>query len=347
MRGLFRIFAATLILGLPGLAQAQEPGAAQHPETGEKAAPAPQPNARQRIVLIGDSLAEGMGPSLAEALSDMPGIALERHAKAETGLVRSDFYDWNRALADILAQGPASAVIVLIGLNDRQAISSPQGRFPPGTEGWRNAYAKRVDALLDQAKAKGARVYWVGLPPVQGRALSADVADLNEIFRARAEHAGARFVDVWNAFADQEGGYVPSGPDLTGTVRRLRAGDGVHFTRAGNQKLAHFVQREIRRDFGDRGVPAGPSAGPVPGPGTAAQAAAAPNASAAPNVSAAPKPAGPAVSLTGANQADGAGLAGERRPRAEGRDEQALRAGRTPPPKAGRGDDFRWSEPRR
>ena len=109
MRGLFRIFAATLILGLPGLAQAQEPGAAPHPETGEKAAPAPQPNARQRIVLIGDSLAEGMGPSLAEALSDMPGIALERHAKAETGLVRSDFYDWNRALADILAQGPAGA----------------------------------------------------------------------------------------------------------------------------------------------------------------------------------------------------------------------------------------------
>src|SRR5919199_2438808 len=117
---------AKLILGLPGLAQAEGPAAAPRPDTDEKAVPAAaQPNARQRVVLIGDSLAEGMGPSLAEALSDMPGISFERHAKAETGLVRSDFYDWNRALADILAQGPASAVIVLIGLNDRQAISSP------------------------------------------------------------------------------------------------------------------------------------------------------------------------------------------------------------------------------
>jgi hypothetical protein len=180
---------------------------------------------------------------------------------------------------------------------------------------------------------------------MQGRGFSADMADLNEIFRARAEHAGARFVDVWNAFADQDGGYVPSGPDLTGAVRRLRAGDGVHFTRAGNQKLAHFVQREIRRDFGDRGAPV--AAAPADPPGAAPAASGAPGVSAAPNASAAPKPAGPAVSLTGANQADGAALAGERRARAEGRDEQALRAGRTPPPKAGRGDDFRWSEPRR
>src|SRR5919205_438245 len=132
MRGLFRIFAATLILGLPGLAQAQEPGAAPHPETGEKAAPAPQPNARQRIVLIGDSLAEGMGPSLAEALSDMPGISFERRAKAETGLVRTDFYDWSKALGDILAQGPVGAVIVQIGVNDRQAISTPKAGWRPG-----------------------------------------------------------------------------------------------------------------------------------------------------------------------------------------------------------------------
>jgi hypothetical protein len=337
MRGLFRTLVAALILCPPGLAQAEGPAAAPRPDTGEKAGPAaPQPNARQRIVLIGDSLAEGMGPSLAEALSDMPGISFERRAKAETGLVRTDFYDWSKALGDILAEGPVGAVIVQVGVNDRQAISTPEGRLAPGTEGWRNAYAKRVDALLEQAKAKGALVYWVGLPPMQGRGFSADVADLNEIFRARAEHAGARFVDVWNAFADQDGGYVPSGPDLTGAVRRLRAGDGVHFTRAGNQKLAHFVQREIRRDFGDHATPvaaAPPATGPAP--------------SAAPDISVAAKPAGPAVSLTGAEQADGGALADERRSRVTNRDEQALKAGRTPPPKAGRGDDFRWSGPQR
>jgi hypothetical protein len=52
--------------------------------------------------------------------------------------------------------------------------------------------------------------------------------------------------------------------------------------------------------------------------------------------------------LTGANApADSGALAGERRPGALSRGEQALKAGRTPAPKAGRGDDFRWPEPAR
>ena len=39
------------------------------------------------------------------------------------------------------------------------------------------------------------------------------------------------------------------GPDMTGQVKRLRADDGMHFTMRGYLKLAHFVEKELRRDL--------------------------------------------------------------------------------------------------
>jgi uncharacterized protein len=71
------------------------------------------------------------------------------------------------------------------------------------------------------------------------------------------------------------------GPDFEGQTRRLRAGDGVHFTRAGARKLAHYVEREIRRvmlarttpvatpipqDEPETRRPSGPAARPIAGP---------------------------------------------------------------------------------
>ena len=40
------------------------------------------------------------------------------------------------------------------------------------------------------------------------------------------------------------------GPDFEGQMRILRSGDGVHFTKFGARKLAHYVERELRRVLG-------------------------------------------------------------------------------------------------
>ena len=378
--------APTGVFAAPPAAPAQAPAPA-----------APAASGPRRIVVIGDSLADAMAVSLVEAVADMKTIVIDRRAKADSGLVRDDLHDWNRALAGILNEGSVAAVVVLMGSNDRQPIQAAQGSLRPRTQEWRAAYANRVDALLEQAKAKGATVYWMSLPPMQGRSLAADMALINDIVRERVERAGAKYIDVWNAFADEEGGYIAFGPDISGVVRRLRTGDGVHFTKAGNQKLAHFVQRELRRDFGGDPDPSAPAVAAVSPPGAsiktplqpgAPPAAAArspsagglgpqaalppgqtgpsveagkPGSAADPGNTAKPQtppadpvapPAawvGPVIPLTGESGSDTAGLAGGqiRRPGEPNLAEQALRLGRTPPPKAGRGDDFHWPEPRR
>jgi hypothetical protein len=45
---------------------------------------------------------------------------------------------------------------------------------------------------------------------------------------------------------------MTSGPDVEGQNRRLRTADGVHFTKFGARKLAHYVERELRRGLLNR-----------------------------------------------------------------------------------------------
>jgi hypothetical protein len=78
---------------------------------------------------------------------------------------------------------------------------------------------------------------------------NSDAEALNDVYREKAFINGAKFVDTWNGFTDDAGRYSAYGPDMSGQVKRLRADDGVHFTMRGYLKLAHFVEKELRRDL--------------------------------------------------------------------------------------------------
>ncbi len=69
------------------------------------------------------------------------------------------------------------------------------------------------------------------------------------MYREKAFINGAKFIETWNGFTDEAGRFSAYGPDMTGQVKRLRADDGVHFTMRGYLKLAHFVEKELRRDL--------------------------------------------------------------------------------------------------
>ncbi len=158
--------------------------------------------------------------------------------------------------------------------DEEGGIVAPEPKAPPArrnaggviefrSEPWEKVYARRIDDTIAALKSKGVPVFWVGLPPIRGAKSTADTGYLNDLYRARAEKAGAVYVDVWDGFVDEEGKFTTSGPDYEGQVRRLRAGDGVYFTKFGARKLAHYVEREIRRTMANRGPVALPM-GPVP-----------------------------------------------------------------------------------
>jgi hypothetical protein len=126
-------------------------------------------------------------------------------------------------------------------------------RRPPGgiyefhTDRWAELYSKRIDDMIAALNTKGVPVIWVGMPAVRGTKSTSDMSYLDELYRARAEKAGIVFVDIWDGFVDEQGRYAQQGPDFEGQTRRLRTYDGVHFTKSGAEKLAHYVEHDLRR----------------------------------------------------------------------------------------------------
>ena len=115
------------------------------------------------------------------------------------------------------------------------------------SERWIELYKNKIDEMIGVLNTKGVPVLWVGLPALRGSKSTSDMLFLDSLFRESASRAGITYVDVWDGFVDEAGRYVYSGPDFEGQTRRLRTSDGVFFTKAGARKLAHYVDREIKR----------------------------------------------------------------------------------------------------
>jgi hypothetical protein len=144
--------------------------------------------------------------------------------------------------------------------NDADENGTPSAQRAKKTAGpaefrsdeWEKVYSRRIDDTIAALKSKGVPVIWVGLPSIRGGRSSSDVAYLNELYRARAERAGIKYIDVWDGFVDEAGKYSNYGPDYDGQMRRLRLNDGVFFTKAGAIKLARYVERELSRVMSNR-----------------------------------------------------------------------------------------------
>jgi len=204
---------------------------------------------RYRVVVLGDSLGEGLWSGLYRAFQEDKNLEIVNHSKVSTGFVRVDSYDWNKALDDILKENNYQMAVVMFGANDNQAIRQGKEYLKPGTDAWREAYAQRVEAFIKKLRAAKLAVYWAGLPIMRSPDQSEDAQFLNDVFREKAFINGAKFVETWSGFTDESGRYSAYGPDMEGQVKRLRADDGVHFTMRGYLKLAHFVEKEMRHDL--------------------------------------------------------------------------------------------------
>src|SRR3984893_11358792 len=153
-----------------------------------------------------------------------------------------------------------------------KSTRSPNGLYEFHEERWVELYAKKIEDMIAVAKSKGVPVIWVGLPAIRGPRGTSDMLFLDSLYRDEAGKAGITYVDVWDGFVDERGGFLQKGPEFGGQLHLLRSYDGVYFTRPGARKLAHYVEREITRLLAARSgpialptEPATPDANAVPG----------------------------------------------------------------------------------
>jgi uncharacterized protein len=321
------------------------------PVRSEPVAPTPVAEPATLVAVIGDQVAEAVGLGLEEAFEENAEVGVVRRARGDAGLTRGEAGDPAKAVQDYLNAHPkVTHVVLAYGSNDRQGLREGDAVHEPLSERWRALYRERLDSVLKVIAEKRLPVIWVGAPPMRNDRLTADLNALNDLVRERVQRAGGVYADIWQGFVDEENRYTPVGPDVDGRPARLRAGDGITFTRAGARKAAHFAEVELKRLMSAgpavATVPAAPTTPTAPKPaGDAAIISAVPPVTDLPQPPVAPKPeAGPVVPLTGPSSAAGGVLATDK-PRLEGDAaiaDRALRNGLPAAPRPGRADDFKW-----
>jgi len=140
-------------------------------------------------------------------------------------------------------------------ITPEKSARSPNGVYEFREDRWVELYSKKIEEMIGVLKSKGVPVLWVGLPAVRGARATSDMLFLDSLYRDAAAKSGITYVDVWDGFVDEAGRFLQQGPDFEGQKRRLRADDGVFFTRAGARKLAHYVEREVTRLMAGRSAP--------------------------------------------------------------------------------------------
>jgi hypothetical protein len=240
MRAYLAVLALLLVLVAPAPAQEEFSGTSY-------ITPFPESDV-YRMQVYGDAFAEGLLGGLADAFADDARVQLQRRHRALAGITRLEFAD--EILTEEASRDTVHIAVVMIGFNDRVNLRiSARERLALGSDEWRAEYGRRVDRLIKTLKRRGMAVYWVGQPLMRRPEANEPAQMMNDVVREKAYLNGIKYIDITAHFADETGNYSTYGPDVTGKQRRVREADGILFTWAGYRKLAHFVEREIKRDL--------------------------------------------------------------------------------------------------
>jgi hypothetical protein len=186
------------------------------------------------VALVGDSMmAVGLSSTMLREAPKYKDLVLVKMFKSGTGLARPEVFDWQTEYPAMLGTARPDVVIVAIGANDGQGFVEDGVTYPFGSAGWSAIYERRVQAFLAMLEENGARVVWVGLPPMKSDAYDERIALVNRIDYA-VVHASPRA--IWYSTAgivgDENGRFQDFG-EVRGETARLRQGDGIHLSDDG------------------------------------------------------------------------------------------------------------------
>jgi hypothetical protein len=218
------------------------------------ALPPPKPTVEKsatatRLAVFGDSLAVDLAKALERFYAEDPNLLVINQGVGSSGLVREDYFDWNKAVREAIDEDRFDLAVVIIGINDRQEISINGQAYRSLTPEWNTAYQARVNSFLGQLRTARKPVIWVGLPPMAKSDYSNAMSQINAIFKMAAFSGGVEFLDIFERFLGEDGKYSSYGPDVSGQNALMRKDDGIHFSAAGADKLAFYISQSIRNFY--------------------------------------------------------------------------------------------------
>jgi uncharacterized protein len=194
----------------------------------------------ETIVVFGDSQGQGIAGGLQRVLLEDSRFRVINRTHPGAALVHGAS-EWLEPIRQFAARDHADIAVVMVGANDRLDLREDGLYLRFRSEEWRQAYAHRVDEMLETLRGAGLRVLWCGNPIARSGTYSADMEYLNQIYAEETARFGAQFLPLWDTVADGEGRYTAYGKDRDGITQRLRNDDGIHFTSAGYALIADKI----------------------------------------------------------------------------------------------------------
>ena len=197
------------------------------------------PPLRCRILMLGDSLMEDLGPMTHRLMRHRKGLEFIISAKYSTGLCRPDYFNWPEHMSSVVLRYAPDLVIFFIGANDGMPIRQGKRLVPTGGEPWRAAYAAKMEELVNMAQGAEAGIIWVEMPAVGGR-YNKLLHDTQVAQRSFCESRGIISLRTDDFLSGTWGHFEPYG-DYHGRYTRLRTKDMTHLTKQGNMKVLEHL----------------------------------------------------------------------------------------------------------
>ncbi|WP_412508298.1 DUF459 domain-containing protein [Roseovarius sp. SYSU LYC5161] len=239
-----------------------EPDGAAIAQTGTEIRATVSRDNPARMLVIGDSLAQGFG-MLLQQRAPARGLAIEvtNRGRPSTGLARGDYYDWPARLGDMIGRMDPDIVVAHFGANDMQTVITSEGRTGYGTAGWEDAYRAQMRRVLALAAEHDIIMYWFGPGPDGNAALNAHLGRINPWFKDESARAGATYFPI-TPFTTPPDGRFARRVEVNGRTMAMRTADGSHFTGAGYQLVADRLLDAVIARFpalapADRQAPGG------------------------------------------------------------------------------------------
>ena len=203
-----------------------------------------------RIGVFGDSMADGLFTGLYRDLRDQPKVTVTKFSEVSTGLSRYDYVDIQAKTQRQIEATPVDVAVILFGTNDAQGISLDGVIHDFGTEGWKAAYATRIENLVAMLRGRDVAVYWVGLPRMKSARFDGRMALINGVIEARMKALNVPYLETVDLTSNGEGGYEAYLANDSGRKVLMRANDGIHMSMAGYLRISGPVAERLKRDAG-------------------------------------------------------------------------------------------------
>lgn len=187
-------------------------------------------------------MVEGVRPPIEAAFAG-PGVSFSKDLVP--GFV-NETVSGNPIWPGVLRDGPPDVVVMLFGVWENAALRS--GEHLDTTEpGWRLRYRREmIEPVIEQITSAGTHIIWVSMTTVRSDEISAQFAELNQVWRFVASaNDQVHWIDSQSLLNAPGGEFRESDPDPNAPYRRIINPDGLHLCAGAGFRLAPPIRAKI------------------------------------------------------------------------------------------------------